>query len=338
MKKVYYTLTSAVVASLILTAVPVPAVYGASTKNTHPAQAATGASSLKEVDAKIVQKAQEYLKAVTGKSYTFSGAKKWSLGNENGWDFSIKGVEHGQVMVTKTGELERIYVDQSWGELKDSYKQQLQAALKSVLQEPEASKTPKEVNISVDKSPEYPKGAVELYTRIDNNTIILREGKVLRTIKLLAKQEIDENALKAASGVFAGLEGVKQGALNEPIQLITENGKTVYNLMFGTGAHPVFVNVEKGTNKVTKVAAYELQDSAANYKETYKKMKSYSEAQLLQNAARQSKELLKVDLTGYKAKLDPKLTAVVHFTKSGFPSLVGSFNSKGQFYELEFKE
>ncbi|MDP1512634.1 hypothetical protein L8C07_21955 [Paenibacillus sp. CMAA1739] len=334
MKKGYYTLTSAVVASLILTAVPVSTVYGASTKNTQPAQAATGASSLKEVDAKIVQKAQEYLKAATGKSYTFSGAKKWSLGNENGWDFSIKGVEHGQVMVTKKGELERIYVDQSWGELKDSYKQQLQAALKSVLQEPEASKTPEEVNISVDKS----KGAVDLYTKIDNNIIILREGKVLRTIKLLAKQEIDENALKAASGVFAGLEGVKQGALNEPTQLITENGKTVYNLMFGTGAHPVFVNVEKGTNKVTKVAAYELQDPVANYKEAYKKMKSYSEAQLLKNAAGQSKELLKVDLTGYKATLDPKLTAIVHFTKSGSPSLVGSFNSKGQFYELEFKE
>ncbi|WP_090736947.1 hypothetical protein [Paenibacillus sp. Mc5Re-14] len=335
MKKVYYTLTSAVVASLILTAVPVSAVYGASTKNTQPAQAATGASSLKEVDAKIVQKAQEHLKAATGKSYTFSGAKKWSMGNENGWDFSIKGVEHGQVMVTKKGELERIYVDQSWGELKDSYKQQLQAALKSVLQEPEASKIPENVNISVDKSPEYPKGAVDLYTRIDNNIIILREGKVLRTVKMLAKQEIDENALKAASGVFAGLEGVKQGALNEPTQLITENGKTVYNLMFGTD--PVFVNVEKGTNKVIKVAAYELQDPVANYKEAYKKMKSYSEAQLLKNAAGQSKELLKVDLTGYKAKLDPKLTAVVHFTKSGSPSLIGTFNSKGQFYELGFK-
>ncbi|MDQ0495261.1 hypothetical protein QOZ95_003439 [Paenibacillus brasilensis] len=59
---------------------------------------------------------------------------------------------------------------------------------------------------------------------------------------------------------------------------------------------------------------------------------------LLKNAAKQSKELLKVDLTGYKATLDPKMTAVVHFTKSGSPALIGSYNSKGQFYELKFKE
>ncbi len=59
---------------------------------------------------------------------------------------------------------------------------------------------------------------------------------------------------------------------------------------------------------------------------------------MLKNAAKQSKELLKVDLTGYKATLDPKMTAVVHFTKSGSPALIGSYNSKGPFYELKFKE
>ncbi|WP_025717104.1 hypothetical protein [Paenibacillus sp. 1-18] len=67
-----------------------------------------------------MQKAQEHLKNVTGKSFTLDGAKKWSLGGESGWDFSVKGFEHSQVMITQSGGLERIYLNQPWSELKDS--------------------------------------------------------------------------------------------------------------------------------------------------------------------------------------------------------------------------
>lgn len=55
MKKVYYALSSAVVASLILTAVPVSVVHGASTQNIQSAQTATGAPILKEVDQPVLE-------------------------------------------------------------------------------------------------------------------------------------------------------------------------------------------------------------------------------------------------------------------------------------------
>ncbi len=186
-------------------------------------------------------------------------------------------------MVTQSGGLERIYLDQPWSELKDSYKRQIQSALKTVL--PGVDKTPERVKVSYEKSQSEPKGALGLYVRLDNDIIILRDGQVIRSIKLIKNEEIDEGVLKAAEGVFVGLEGIKQGTLVEPTQLLTENGKTVYTLVFGTGPNPVFVNVEKGTNKVTKVSAHELQDSPANYKEAFKKMKSYSEDQFAEKCS-----------------------------------------------------
>ncbi|UUZ81125.1 hypothetical protein LJK88_41490 [Paenibacillus sp. P26] len=183
-------------------------------------------------------------------------------------------------------------------------------------------------------------GAVYLSTRVKDTTVVLEDGKLHRVFKSLANEEVDPAALRAAETVFEGkgLEGLNKGPLQNAAWIM-EGGKEVYELPFAhSETRPVFVVVEKGTNRILKVNASELEDPPAEWTKVAEIMEGYGEDELLKQAVVQAKQLLKIDLTGYQASKDPKMFSVVHFTKEGAPSVIGKYNAKGQFYALQLEE
>ncbi|XOK61723.1 hypothetical protein ACJ7K1_00890 [Paenibacillus elgii] len=277
---------------------------------------------------------------LTGKAYPFNKAEPWSMGEDSGLVYTMEGAEYSQMMVNSNGEVKNIAMDVKWRDLKDSYKQEMEAALQQVF--PGKNIQADTVGISVqyglpDDSP-IKSGAIYLNTRVNETFIELENGKLHRVVRSLANEEVDQAALKAAESIFAGdgLEGLKKGPLNNP-RLTIQDGKEVYELDFAASEKfPVSVTVEKGTNKIVKVVASDLQDKTDEIPKVADKIDGYSEVELLKNATVQAKQLLKVDLEGYKASKDPKMMAVVYFTKNGAPTVTGLYNAKGQFYDLEF--
>ncbi|SDJ34980.1 hypothetical protein SAMN04487909_11635 [Aneurinibacillus migulanus] len=145
--------------------------------------------------------------------------------------------------------------------------------------------------------------------------------------------------MKAVEDTFVGLNGL--GLQKEPLEtasLIVKDGKEVYTRTFSDSDTPVFIDVEKRTNKILNVYANELEHTTAEYPAVFDKLEGYSEEQLLKQATIQAKRLLSIDLTGYKASKNPQMVGVVYFTRKGTPTLVGRYNSKGQFYVLGFEE
>ncbi|WP_152961823.1 hypothetical protein [Aneurinibacillus migulanus] len=304
----------------------------------------TSVTSLKDVDSKIVQAAQKKLEEITGKTYTFSKNEPWSIREDSGWSFEVQGLEHSQVMVKKTGEVQNVFLDVKWNDLKDSLKQEMKAALQQVF--PGSNLQVDEVNLSVqygDFPANHPikNGAVYMHADIDKTSITLENGKLITIFKSLTPEEVDKAALKAAEGVFVGLNSL--GLQKKPLKtssLTVKDGKEIYTFTFSDSdtESPVFIVVEKGTNKIMNIQARGLEDTTAEYATVRDKLEGYSEQQLLKQATVQAKQLLSMDLTGYKVSKAPQMLNAVYFTKKGTPTLVGQYNSKGQFYVLGFKE
>lgn len=278
----------------------------------------------------------------TGNAFTFSKPEPWSMGEDSGMTYKMDGSEYSQIMLNARGELKNVHLDVKWSDLKDSYKKEMEAALQQVF--PGQNIAVDTVGISVqyglpDDSP-IKSGALYLNTRVNNTFIELENGKLHRVVKSLANEEVDLEALKTAESVFVGngLDGLKKGPLNNPL-LIVQDGKEAYEFHFAASdKFPVFVTVEKGTRKILKVNASDLQDKIDKFPDVFDTIEGYTEAELLKNAKVQAKQLLKIDLEGYQAAKDPKMMAVVYFTKSGAPTVMGQYNSKGQFYNLEYDE
>ncbi|WNC16160.1 DUF4179 domain-containing protein [Brevibacillus brevis] len=280
---------------------------------------------------------------LTGKTYTYGDEEAWSMGEDSGLAYKVDGSDRSQVMVNANGQPQNIQMEVQWNDLKDAYKQQMEAALQKVFQgEPVQAKTV-DITIQYGDFPEgssIKSGAVYLSTRVKNTTVVLEDGKLHRVVKSLANGEVDPAALKTAETVFDGtaLDGLKKGPLDH-LSFIMENGKEMYELLFDNSQFkPVFVVVEKGTNRILKVAASDLEDQPNEMAKYAAVMEGYTEDQLLANAAIQAKQLLKLDLTGYKAAKDPKSFSVVRFTKEGAPAVLGKYNHKGQFYALQLEE
>lgn len=281
---------------------------------------------------------------ITGQAHTYDPAEPWSMGEDSGLTYKVDGSDKSQVMVAENGQTQNIKMEVRWNDLKDSYKQQMAAALQQVFPGERVQADTVDIAVQYGDFPEgssIKSGAVYLSTRVNDTTVVLEDGKLHRVVRSLANADVDPAALKAAETVFDGtaLDGLKKGPLVNP-SFIIENGKEVYELLFESSQSnkPVFVVVEKGTNRILKVMAGDLEDRPSDMADNADIMEGYTEDQLLANAAAQAKQLLKIDLAGYKAAKDPQSFSVVRFTKEGAPAVLGKYNVKGQFYALQFEE
>ncbi|AUO06534.1 hypothetical protein NS115_16835 [Paenibacillus jamilae] len=191
--------------------------------------------------------------------------------------------------------------------------------------------------VSTDKNGNITDAHVE----VGNRTFMIKNNKLDHTVEDVDTSKADKTALKAAEGVFGALDGVTKGNLKH-ISLIAKGNKKVFEFMFQNGdkESPVWIQVEKGSNQVMSINTRILADKLfgkdkAEVDTVEQKLKSFSEDQILELAQKQDKELLNVDLTGYKVIKNTQMHGRVTFEKDHSPKLSGDFNSKGQFYSLK---
>jgi hypothetical protein len=297
---------------------------------------ASAASALKNIDAKLVKEVQKELKKVTGKTYSFSQATKWTSGKDSGWDLRIKEAIYSDVRISN-GELNYFSLDQKWADLKDTYQQQFKTVLQDL--NVESGKVPTTVKLTKAYSNLYPNpGKLELFASVDNYFITLLDGKIKRIMTTIPSEQVNQDVLDAADGAVKGLEGVNKGKLIKA-DFVKENNRNVYELQFESSdpKNPIFINVVEGSTQVTKVEISSMQDTPSEYTKGYAKLKGYKADELLKKATPQAKSFLNIDLTGYKGNIDADHPGVIHFTKANSPTIEGIYNTKGQFYHMEIK-
>ncbi|MGZ0038906.1 hypothetical protein [Paenibacillus ottowii] len=181
----------------------------------------------------------------------------------------------------------------------------------------------------------------DAHVEAGNLTLMIKNNKLDHTVEDVDTSKADKAALKAAEGVFEALDGVTKGELKH-ISLITKGNKKVFEFMFQNGdkENPVWIQVEKGSNQVMSINTRILADKLfgkdkAEVDKVKQKLKSFTEDQILELAQKQAKELLNIDLTGYKVIKNTRMDGRVTFEKDQSPKLSGDFNSKGQFYFLK---
>jgi len=322
-------------AGLMISSAPMMLAQTEAAQKANSAKASTTASALKNIDAKLVKKVQEELKKVTGKTYSFSQATKWTSGKDTGWDLRIKEARYSDVRISN-GELSYFSLEQKWADLKDTYQQQL----KTVLQDLNVGgKVPDTVTLSLAYDKKYLNpGKLELSASVDNNFITLLDGKIKRIMTSIPSEQVHQDILDAADGAVKGLDGVNKGKLIKAA-FVKESNRSIYELQFESSDpnSPIFINIAEGSKQVTKVEISSLQDAPSEYTKGYAKLKGYKADELLKKAAPQAKSFLKIDLAGYKGTIDADHPGVIQFTKANSPTIEGIYNTKGQFYHMEIK-
>lgn len=336
MKNVQKTIAMLTVTGLLLGVAPSLSTPASAA----PAQtnAASKTSALNGISANLVKAAQAKLKEVTGKTYTFSKADKWTEGKNTSWVLQVKEAAYSEVNISND-QVAYISIVQKWADLKDTYKQQINAALK--LADVGSTKTPETVTLTIGYTAEYANpGKLEMFASAGDQFITVLDGKVKRIMSLLQVEEVPESALQAADKVTEGLNGIKMGKLLKASVVQNGKGEKSYELQFAgnDSKNPIFVNLKEATGQITKVELSSLQDSPSDYSKGYSKLKGYTEAQLLKNASPQALKLLDIDLTGYKAAKDQNHPGYIVFSKTNAPTVKGTYNTKGQFYNLELAE
>ncbi|MEK3789678.1 hypothetical protein [Paenibacillus sp. FSL K6-1230] len=326
-KKIIVSLTAAG----LLIGTPLSAILPGS--NAQATAKSASASKQSKPSKAIVTAAEKALKEFTGRSYSIGEASQVTINGEMIWDLRIKGVEISQVLM-KDSKVRSIKMEQKWSELKPSYQQQIQNIMKQTLSE---FKTPDSISLSIDHSNHLKnKGEIQIHVRSGDHIIIIHNGKLTRHTQILTNTSIDPAILEKVQSIFKGWSGIKQGELQRSQSWLTREGdKEVYKLAFGSSNNPVYIDINKATGVILKVDAPELQGSQEEFVQSLKKLNSISEAQLLKQAIKQAPALLQLDLNGYTAKKDPKMTGIVHFTKPGAPTVSGQYNTNGEFYIME---
>lgn len=299
---------------------------------------ATKASDLKGANANLINAAQTKLKEITGKTYTFNKADKWTKGKDTSWVLHIKEAPYSEVNLWN-GKVANITINQEWADLKDKYKQQIKDALK--LADSESTELPEKVTLSIGYTAQYANpGKLELFAYVGDQYVSLLDGKVKRIERPLKLEDVPETTLQAAERVTEGLKGVSKGKLLKASTVLNGKGEKTYELQFASkdAKNPIFINLKEATGQITKVGISSLQDSSDEYSKGYSKLKGYTEVQLLKNASPQVLQLLNLNLKGYKAAKDKDHPGVILFTKKGSLTVKGTYNTKGQFHILEIVE
>jgi len=311
-------------AGAILIASPIGAGrFGADHAAAAPAQAQAAKTSLSQVDAAIIKKAQAYVKQVSGLDITFTDVldtpqlKRLTLVVKD-------AVNHETVRVavdSVTGELQNFYVETVYNQLDSGLKKQLNEAMKELPgNAPTSFESIHHAGNSLDyvttmlEAGEYAGGVYgkDMWVRFIN--------KQLETINLnVMPVSINSKVLEAAKQSLNVL-GYKSPAPTAARYVKSYGSYKVetYKLAYGEEAE---AEVGAATKTVYSLAVYSQQSALPN-----SKTKPLSNAQLLKLASTPAKQLYGLDLKNYTVS---KKTASVVFTKKGAPTLVCTFTPSG---------
>jgi len=318
-----------IVTGAILTASPLGAGwFGAEHVAAAPVQGQTAKTSLSQVDAAIIKKAQAYVKQVSGLDLTFTALL--DIPQLERLTLYVKDSDNNEtVKVTvhsKTGELQNFYVEITPDQMEAAMKQQLNQALKDILGKEQ---------IFFDKL--YHTG-----NSLDRITTMLEAGeyedcvygkdawvrfvdKQLETINLnVAPASVNSKVLAASSKSLITL-GYKPSKPTAARYVKGYGDYTVdtYKLTYGEEAE---AEIGAKTQTVYSLAVHASQDPVYD-----PKAKQLSNDQLLKSASTATKQIYGLDLKGYTVA--KKSTSVI-FSKKGAPTLICSFTSSGVLYSI----
>ncbi|RRJ66575.1 hypothetical protein EHV15_29355 [Paenibacillus oralis] len=296
--------------------------------------------NLKNVDQKLIDAAQTKLKEHAKGSVSFSKAETTEYNGEVvSLSWQKNGKLAGSVYVKPDGKVVRVYLDLKYAQLNDTLKSKLGTAWKQLYKKTAPGFTKLDVNYLED-------GSTDIMAFCNNERITLVDGKVKSgggSLKSLPAV-IQKAATQALSRVGAKAKGSPRIYFS-----LEPNKKKVYGLEYSTNKGDIELEIEETTNRLLRIdlgymsLTKELTEvSTENGKEETKairdKVNSYSLDELQKSAVKQAKEIMNLDLSGYKAARNDEdndseyaYHDSVVFTKKGAPTVTGFFNSKGVF-------
>jgi ribosomal protein S7 len=301
---------------------------------TGSAKASASAAS-KQLNSSSIQKAEDKLKELTGKSFTLGNATS----TPTGWILPIQGASGGEVIIGKNGGIESISVGLKWSDLNVSEQEAMQKAMDTVF--PAGSAKADTVSLRIDYTDINPKvkNKLQMFTEVNKTTIVVTDGKFDYANGALNTKDVPAAALTAAKSVIAKIDSVKKAEALTQAFLITRPDSVQYELRFGgqTSQYPVSVDIDKKTNKATGLYLGYLEDqygnkSGAEINKLMAKLKNADMNKLKKTAVPQIKKWLGMDLSGYKLVKAANEPGNAVFTKSGAPSITITYNSKGELY------
>lgn len=288
-----------------------------------------------QINASFIQKAENKIKELTGKSCTL----KKVTNTPSGWIFAIEGASGGEVILNKSGEIDSISIKLKWAELSSSHQKAMETALDTVISSGTAQ--PDFVRLSIDYTDLDPKvkNKLQLTAVVENTTVIVLDGKFNYALEVLNIKNVPSIAVKAAESVIAKVESIKKKEALTQAFLITKPDSVQYEFRFGSPSskYPVSVNIDKKTTKAKGLYLGYLEDQVANKSEgeinkLMATLKKANADKIKKTAVPQIKQWLGMDLSGYNFAKVPNEPGNAIFTKSGKASVPISYNSKGELY------
>ncbi|MFB5678409.1 hypothetical protein ACE3NQ_28500 [Paenibacillus terreus] len=324
MKKFYKNVLS----STVIAATIISAGGGVFVQSAQAAQAESAAEL--KVDQSLVKTVQENVKKILGETVQLGKAK--DFGKNDYIQFPIEGKEMSQVIVKEDGTIIAISTHFKYKELKgDKLKKQLDTAWKQAFPKDKKGIDLIMVNYSTDRG-------LQLNGRNDSSgTIYVTDGKL--DYSVVEVKEVPAAAKKAAQQTLTKL-GLTKKAETVRSQTLKPGKKPVYNFSYSTNKGNVWIDIEKGTNKVMEVNAFALSDynkKDVDIDTVTKKIEQFSIESLMEKATKQFKAVMNVDLSGYSAAKEKNNSDTLIFTKKGAPTLMGKFSSDGTFYNIFYK-
>ncbi|MCM3703328.1 hypothetical protein [Paenibacillus macerans] len=318
MNKIHKIIGSVALAAMLVSGLPDASAHAAS------------AVTIQNVDQALIEAAQNKLKEITGNTYSFSKAE--AFGNDVA--FEIEGNSYSQVIVDAEGTVNIISAQFKYKDLQNAkFKKELKDAWKKAF-----PKNNEELDIVIVNYTDSE--GLKVNTGNDAGTVYLTNGKLVYSTVDVKDKDVPQPAKAAADAALAKIGGLKKKVRSVSGMTMKPNQKPVYNLAYTTDKGNVWIDVEKGSNRILTVNAIALSDQLhrVNTKDREaieNKIKSYTVDQLLKTATKQAKSIMSLNLSGYTAEKVEGNEDTVMFTKKGAPQVQGKFNSKGQFYYFE---
>lgn len=277
-----------------------------------------------------MQKAQDKLKELTGNTYTLIQGTT----TKDTIHFKREKIKDDIIAYNANGKLETISIKTNYEDLNGG---KYQTKLKETWEVLFPGEEPKYVNISESI---YYEGTISS-NAMQNKQMYMQENGNIYGVNY-APDEAPASVQKKAAQVFSKLTDgkVKQGA--ELDRMYVRDGKpNVYQYKYKSKTMDVIFAVEEQTLELLQADVYHKDGKGVdNYEEFQKreeeksaKMKKLTLDTLMKNAMKDAKNMLDLDLKGYKGARGTNAWDEDHmtFTKEGAPSVTARFNKDGSF-------
>ncbi|WP_028591409.1 hypothetical protein [Paenibacillus massiliensis] len=283
-----------------------------------------------KLDQKLIQQAQDKLKELTGNTYTLiqGTATKDSI------HFKRESFKDDIIEYKTNGKLETIIIKINYEDLKGG---KYQTKLKETWEALFPGEEPKYVSISESI---YSVGTISS-NAMQNKQIYMQENGEIYGVNYApgdASASVQQKAAQVLSKLTDGK--VKQGAKLDRV-FVREGKPNIYRYKYKSEAMKVSFVIEEQTLELLQADVYHTDGKGVDSYEEFQKREKEKEAKiekltldtLMKNAMKDAKNMLDLDLEGYKGARATNAwdKDYMTFTKEGSPSVTARFDKDGSF-------